>query len=126
TRVYALDLLAIIRATEVHSISHITGGGFANNLVRVIPAGIGVDIDRGSWRPPAVFELVRQVGGLSLPDVEATLNQGVGMALVLPESSVGEAQRLAAAAGIDSWVAGTATAEPGAPARVDLHGDHPS
>ncbi len=126
TRVYALDLLAIIRATEVHSISHITGGGLANNLVRVIPAGIGVDLDRGTWRPPAIFDLVRQVGGLSLPDVEATLNQGVGMALVLPESSVEAARSVASAAGIDSWVAGTVTAEPGAPARVDLHGDHPS
>ncbi|MCC6498301.1 MAG: phosphoribosylformylglycinamidine cyclo-ligase [Propionibacteriaceae bacterium] len=125
TRVYALDLLAIIRATEVHSISHITGGGLANNLVRVIPAGIGVDLDRGTWRPPAIFDLVRQVGGLSLPDVEATLNQGVGMALVLPESSVEAARSVASAAGIDSWVAGTVTAEPGAPARVDLHGDHP-
>ena len=125
TRVYAKDLLAIIRGCEVHSISHITGGGLANNLVRVLPDGIGVDIDRGSWRPPAIFELVQAVGKLSQPDIEATLNMGVGMALVLPESSVAEAARIAAEAGIESWVAGVATAAPGAPARVDLHGEHP-
>lgn len=125
TRVYAKDLLAIIRATEVHSISHITGGGLANNLVRVIPEGIGVDIERATWRPPAIFNLVQVVGRLSQPDIEATLNQGVGMALVLPESSVTTARQLAAAAGIDSWVAGVVTTETGAAARVSLHGQHP-
>ena len=125
TRVYAKDLLAIIRGCEVHSISHITGGGLANNLVRVLPAGIGVDIDRASWRPPAIFELVQEVGKLSQPDIEATLNMGVGMALVLPESSVAEASRIAAEAGIESWVAGVASAAPGSTARVDLHSRHP-
>jgi phosphoribosylformylglycinamidine cyclo-ligase len=125
TRVYAKDLLAIIRGCEVHSISHITGGGLANNLVRVLPDGIGVDIDRASWRPPAIFELVQAVGRLSQPDIEATLNMGVGMAIVLPESSVAEASRIAAEAGIDSWVAGVATAAPGARARVELHSEHP-
>jgi phosphoribosylformylglycinamidine cyclo-ligase len=125
TRVYAKDLLAIIRGCEVHSISHITGGGLANNLVRVLPDGIGVDIDRASWRPPAIFELVQQVGKLSQPDIEATLNQGVGMAIVLPESSVTEASRIASEAGIESWVAGVASAAPGAKARVELHSGHP-
>ncbi|HEX5336411.1 MAG TPA: phosphoribosylformylglycinamidine cyclo-ligase [Propionicimonas sp.] len=123
TRVYAKDLLAIIHGCEVHSISHITGGGLANNLVRVLPDGIGVDIDRASWRPPAIFELVQAVGKLSQPDIEATLNMGVGMALVLPESSVAEASRIAAEAGIESWVAGVASAAPGAKARVELHSD---
>ncbi|PFG15747.1 phosphoribosylformylglycinamidine cyclo-ligase [Propionicimonas paludicola] len=125
TRVYAKELLALIRHVEVHSISHITGGGLANNLVRVIPDGIGIDLDRSTWTPPAVFSLVQQVGKLPLADVEATLNQGVGMALVLPESSVAKAIELSEAAGIHAWVAGAAVAEPGAPARVSLHGTHP-
>ena len=124
TRVYARDLLDIIRATEVHSISHITGGGLANNLVRVLPDGIGVDLDRATWTPPAIFDLVQSVGGISQPDIEATLNMGVGMALVLPESSVASAQAVASAAGIDSWVMGAAVAEQDAPARVTLHGAH--
>jgi len=124
TRVYARDLLAIIKAAEVHSISHITGGGLANNLVRVLPDGIAVDLDRGSWRPPAIFSLVQAVGKLSHADIEATLNQGVGMALVLPEASLEAARAVASAAGIDSWVAGVASAVPGAPARVNLHGEH--
>jgi len=125
TRVYARDLLHIIRYTEVHSISHITGGGLANNLVRVLPEGIGVDLDRATWTPAPIFSLVQQVGGISQPDIEATLNMGVGMALVLPQSSVGPAQALASQAGMISWVMGTALAEPGGPARVTLHGTHP-
>lgn len=124
TRVYAKDLLAIIRAAEVHAISHITGGGLANNLVRVLPDGIGVDLDRSTWNPPAIFGLVQELGGVSRDDIEATLNMGVGMALVLPEASVGTARELAAAVGIDSWVAGVAKSEAGSPARVSLHGEH--
>lgn len=126
TRVYARDLLAIIDAVEVHSISHITGGGLANNLARVLPSGMRADLERPSWTPPAIFSLTQQLGGISQPDVEATLNMGVGMALVLPSDSVGQAQAVAAAAGIDSWVLGAVSAgEPG-PAQVQLHGTHPA
>jgi phosphoribosylformylglycinamidine cyclo-ligase len=125
TRVYAKDLLAIIAAAPVHSISHITGGGLANNLVRVLPDGVVADLDRATWTPPAIFGLVQQLGGVSQPDIEATLNQGVGMALVLPEGSVAAAQEMATGAGIASWVAGTVRAEAGRPARVELHGEHP-
>jgi phosphoribosylformylglycinamidine cyclo-ligase len=126
TRVYARDLLAVIRATEVHAISHITGGGLANNLVRVIPDGVAVEIDRASWTPSPVFGLVQQVGGISTPDIEATLNQGVGMAVVLPEASVASALGVLGGTGIDAWVAGRTAATPGRPAHVELIGAHPA
>jgi phosphoribosylformylglycinamidine cyclo-ligase len=125
TRVYAKDLLAIIDAAEVHSISHITGGGLANNLARVLPHGVVADLERTSWTPPAIFRLVQELGAIPQPDLEATLNQGVGMALVLPAASVAMASRLAEQAGIASWVLGEVRPEPGAPARVELHGEHP-
>lgn len=124
TRVYAKDLLAVIEATEVHAISHITGGGLANNLARVIPDGITVELDRGSWAPPAVFALVKELGGLSQSDVEATVNQGVGMALVLPESSVATASQVLEGAGIESWVLGAARACAGEPGTVQMMGSH--
>jgi phosphoribosylformylglycinamidine cyclo-ligase len=126
TRVYARDLLAVINGCEVHSISHITGGGLANNLVRVLPEGIEVDLDRATWTPPAVFELVQRLGAVSQADIEATLNQGVGMVVMLPQVSVEIAQQVLSTAGIDSWVAGTAKAASGAPATVHLRGTHPS
>lgn len=124
TRVYAKDLLAVIEATPVHAISHITGGGLANNLARVLPAGITVDVDRGTWMPPAVFALVKELGGLTQSDVEATLNQGVGMVLVLPESSVATARQVLDGVGIDNWVMGAARATEGAPGAVQMAGLH--
>ena len=125
TRVYARDILAMIGAAEVHSISHITGGGLANNLVRVLPHGIAVSLRRETWTPPPVFALVQRLGQVSQPDVEATLNQGVGMALVVPPDAVDQLRRLATERGIESWVLGEAAASEG-PASVRLTGRHPA
>jgi phosphoribosylformylglycinamidine cyclo-ligase len=125
TRLYALDCLALIEAYDVHAMSHITGGGLANNLARVIPAGIEVRVDRGSWQPPAIFDLVRSVGEVSRPDIEATLNQGVGMVALLPADQADQAVDFLRRRGIDSWACGeavsTAAEQPGA---VTLTGDH--
>ncbi len=124
TRVYARDILAMIDAAEVHAISHITGGGLANNLVRVLPAGIAVTVRRATWTPPAIFGLIQRTGEVAQPDLEATLNQGVGMALVVPPDAVDAVRRVAADRGIESWVAGEAAATDG-PATVTLTGRHP-
>ncbi|HSN43135.1 MAG TPA: phosphoribosylformylglycinamidine cyclo-ligase [Propionibacteriaceae bacterium] len=123
TRIYALDVLAMIKATEVHAMSHITGGGLANNLVRVFPEGLSATIDRSTWTPQPIFTLVQEVGTVSQPDLEATLNMGVGMVAVLPAASVGAARSVLSARGIESWVCGEVTASPG-PARVELVGVH--
>jgi phosphoribosylformylglycinamidine cyclo-ligase len=63
-------------------------------------------VDRATWTPPPEFALAQRLGGLSQPDIEATLNMGVGMALVLPEPAVSAAQRTLDARGVRSWVAG--------------------
>jgi phosphoribosylformylglycinamidine cyclo-ligase len=125
TTVYALDCLALIEAHEVHAISHITGGGLANNLARVIPHGLTVRIDRASWQPPAIFELVREVGNISQPDIEATLNQGVGMVALVPAEQAEDAVAFLAGRGINSWICGAAEpAEVDAPGAVELVGRH--
>ncbi|MGJ6979995.1 phosphoribosylformylglycinamidine cyclo-ligase [Aestuariimicrobium soli] len=127
TKVYALDILEMIKAARgtepgdgVHAISHITGGGFANNLARVFPAGLGAVVDRSTWTPPAVFQLVQRVGNLAQADIEATLNQGVGMAVVLPEAAVDAARSSLAERGVDSWICGRVEARDG----VELVGEH--
>jgi phosphoribosylformylglycinamidine cyclo-ligase len=126
TRVYARDCLALVDAVEVHAMSHITGGGLANNLARVIPPGCGVEIDRGSWTPAPVFGLVQRVGQVSTNDLEETLNLGVGMVAVLPEESVDGAVELLAGRGLDAWVCGKVLAtEKTAPGAVSLSGQHP-
>ena len=106
TRVYALDVLALIREVECHAFSHITGGGLANNLARVISAGRRARLERDSWSPPAIFRLVQQVGRVSQADIEATLNMGVGMVAILPETGLDAAVALLGSRGIDAWVLG--------------------
>jgi phosphoribosylformylglycinamidine cyclo-ligase len=105
--------------------SHVTGGGLANNLARVVPDSCTVTIDRGTWSPAPVFGLVRELGGVSQADLEATLNLGVGMVALLPETAVGPALDLLAARGLRSWVCGTvaATADAADP-RVELVGTY--
>lgn len=125
TRVYARDCLALVDAVEVHAMSHITGGGLANNLARVIPPGCRVEIDRSTWTPAPVFGLVQQVGQVSTADLEATLNQGVGMVAVLPADSVDAAVALLAGRGLAAWVCGSVEAtETTAPGAVSLIGQH--
>ena len=125
TRIYALDCLALIRSMPVHAMSHITGGGLAANLARVMPGDCEVRIDRSTWRPAPIFELITRLGGLSQPDVEATLNIGVGMVAVLPPDSVDAAVRLLAGRGLRAWVCGSvAPAGSGTREPVSLFGDY--
>ena len=98
---------------ECHAFSHITGGGLANNLARVIPAGRRARLERDSWNPPAIFRLVQQVGRVSQADIEATLNMGVGMVAILPETDVDAAVALLGSRGIDAWVLGRIEAHDG-------------
>ncbi len=123
TKVYAKDILAMIEAEPVHAISHVTGGGLANNLARVLPHGVRATLDRATWTPPAIFSLVQQVGAVSQADIEATLNMGVGMALVVPAESVTGILEVAANRGVEAWVAGEVSAVD-APASARLVGSH--
>src|SRR3954471_7524359 len=79
TRIYAKSCLALARETRTHAMAHVTGGGLAANLERVLPAELTARIDRSTWTPQPVFALVRDVGGVPLDDLEQTLNMGVGM-----------------------------------------------
>jgi phosphoribosylformylglycinamidine cyclo-ligase len=127
TRVYARDCLALVDAVEVHAMSHITGGGLAGNLARVLPAGCSVQVDRATWALPPVFRLVQEVGRLSRPDLEATLNLGVGMVVVLPPTSVEPAVELLGGRGLRAWVCGSVSATGSeAPGVVRLVGEHAS
>jgi phosphoribosylformylglycinamidine cyclo-ligase len=126
TRIYSLDCLALIAGAEVHALSHVTGGGLANNLARVVPDAVRVRIDRASWTPPPVFDLVASVGRVPQPDLEATLNQGVGMVALVPPDAVDDALRTLAERDLPAWVCGEAgAAETADGERVLLEGHHP-
>ncbi|WP_446724947.1 phosphoribosylformylglycinamidine cyclo-ligase [Nocardioides lacus] len=127
TRLYTKPALRLARETATHAMSHVTGGGLANNLERVLPASVSVRIDRSTWTPGAVFDLVRRTGDVSQPDIEATLNMGVGMVALTAADAVDAALDVLAQSGIEAWVAGEVTAAPaeGAGGRVELVGQHP-
>jgi phosphoribosylformylglycinamidine cyclo-ligase len=125
TRIYARDCLALIKAVEVHAMSHVTGGGLANNLARVIPGSCEVRIDRKTWQPSPIFGLIRQLGEIRQSDLETTFNMGVGMVAILPPSAADEAVRLLVQRGLLSWVCGSVgRADEGTGGRVSLFGQH--
>jgi phosphoribosylformylglycinamidine cyclo-ligase len=109
TRIYSLDCLALARTAEVHAFSHITGGGLAANLARVVPDGLHAVVDRSTWAPGAVFDLVGSAGQVERLELEKTLNMGVGMMAVVPAESVEVALTLLADRGVDAWEAGEIT-----------------
>jgi phosphoribosylformylglycinamidine cyclo-ligase len=126
TRIYSLDCLALARTAEVHAFAHITGGGLANNLARVLPEGLHASVDRSSWIPAPVFGTVGELGGVARPELEKTLNMGVGMIAVVPPEAVDVALSVLADRGVEAWVAGEIRArESGTPA-VELTGDYAS
>jgi phosphoribosylformylglycinamidine cyclo-ligase len=122
TRIYAKACLDLAAAGGVHAMSHVTGGGLAANLERVMPVELGATIDRGTWSLPPVFSLVAEVGNVSRADLEATLNCGVGMVAMLAPESVDAAVELLAGHGVPAWVAGEV--REGGEGRVTLTGDH--
>jgi phosphoribosylformylglycinamidine cyclo-ligase len=125
TRVYARACLAVAGADGVHAMAHVTGGGLAANLARVVPEEITVTVDRGTWTPPPVFDVVRRAGSVSQPDLEATLNCGVGMLALVAPDAVDPTLATLAGHGVAAWPAGEAAlADHGAP-RVDMVGQHP-
>ncbi|MDQ1626542.1 MAG: phosphoribosylformylglycinamidine cyclo-ligase [Actinomycetota bacterium] len=121
TRIYARDCLALTAAVEVHAFSHVTGGGLAANLARVLPRHLGATVERASWSPAPVFGLVREVGGVARADLERTLNMGVGMVAVVAAGDADRARRLLADRGVPAWVAGTVAL---GSAEVTLVGDY--
>ncbi|WP_411892034.1 phosphoribosylformylglycinamidine cyclo-ligase [Yoonia sp. SDW83-1] len=83
TRLYVKQALAAVRAGGVHALAHITGGGLTENLPRVLPEGLGAQIDLGTWTLPPVFGWLAQTGGMAEAELLKTFNAGIGMVLVV-------------------------------------------
>lgn len=126
TRIYAKACLALARLGGTHAMAHVTGGGLAANLARVMPEELTATLERGTWTPQPIFDVVRQAGDVPQPDLEATLNCGVGMVALLDPPQVDAAIALLAESGIHAWVAGeVAHAGPADGGTVRLVGQHP-
>ena len=106
THIYALDCLALINTVDVHAFSHVTGGGIAANLARVLPETVAVDVYRQTWTPPPIFDLIQREGSVPLQDAERTFNMGIGMFAIVPETDVDQTLGELAERDLDAWVCG--------------------
>ncbi len=122
TRIYAADCLALADAVEVHAFAHITGGGLAANLARVLPADVDAVLDRGTWTPPPVFGLLAGHGRVDAAELERVFNQGVGMAAVVSADAADAAIAVLAGRGVATWQLGTVIEGSG---QARLVGRHP-
>src|SRR5262245_17452681 len=129
TAIYGRDCLALAAGCDVHAFAHITGGGLAANLARVLPPGTGAVLDRATWRPPPVFGLLAGRGGIDAAEMERVFNMGVGMAAVVAADDADRALRVLAARDVTGWVLGEVAGQLGEVAgpgdRVRLAGAHP-
>lgn len=106
TKIYVKSILQLIKQIEVHAIAHLTGGGFWENIPRVLPDNTKAVIDESSWQWPAIFNWLQEKGNISRYEMYRTFNCGVGMVIALPEKEVETALALLEQAGEKAWVIG--------------------
>lgn len=121
TRIYA-KLCVSLAATVpgLRALSHVTGGGLAANLARVMPVGLAATVARDSWALPAVFGVVQAAGAVPWHDLESTLNMGVGMVAIVAADDVDAVAETSRVAGVESWVLGTVSVDDGRAAGPDV------
>ncbi|MFV3073423.1 phosphoribosylformylglycinamidine cyclo-ligase [Niveispirillum fermenti] len=94
TRIYVKPVLAAVRAGTVNALAHITGGGLIENIPRVLPDGLGVDLDAASWDLPSVFAWLMTTGNVEAAEMARTFNCGIGMVVVVPADKADDATRI--------------------------------
>ncbi|MCG5104166.1 phosphoribosylformylglycinamidine cyclo-ligase [Oceanobacillus alkalisoli] len=113
TKIYAKPVAKVLEKLTVKGISHITGGGFYENLPRMLPAGLGVDVKQGSWDIPEIFPFLEQKGAIPEKEMYGIFNMGVGMVLVVEEKDAEAAVAILQEAGEEASVIGNVTGEEG-------------
>jgi phosphoribosylformylglycinamidine cyclo-ligase len=101
TRIYVQPLLKLLSGGGIDGLAHVTGGGLTENIVRIIPDGLGIDIDRRAWNRPAVFDWLQENGGIEEREMLRTFNCGIGMVLVTPPAAAADLQLRANELGLD-------------------------
>ncbi len=105
-RSYLPLLRGHLEAPWLHGLAHVTGGGIPGNLPRVLPGGLGARVDRDSWSVPAVFQTLREAGGVSRDEMDRVFNMGVGMIAIVGADGVDPLTNAADEAGIEAFVVG--------------------
>jgi len=86
TKIYVKEILDLLKKFDILGIAHITGGGLIENIPRILPEGLSVEIDASSWQRPPVFSLIQKDGNIAKQEMYRTFNMGIGMVLIVPES----------------------------------------
>ncbi len=113
TRIYVKDCLALRGVLDVHAFAHITGGGLAGNLPRVLPVETRARLDESAWPRPEIFARIAALGNVAPDEMLRTFNCGIGMCVVLAKSDVARAQEFLSARGVQSFEIGAIEAAPG-------------
>jgi phosphoribosylformylglycinamidine cyclo-ligase len=106
TRIYARDCLDLVTECEVRAYAHVTGGGIPGNLVRVLPENVDAVVERSTWRPQPIFELIQRKGRIDDTEMESTFNMGVGMFAVVSPDDADRALAFLAGRKVPAWPAG--------------------
>ncbi|WEM42888.1 phosphoribosylformylglycinamidine cyclo-ligase [Photobacterium sp. DA100] len=106
TKIYVKSTLKMMESCDVHAISHITGGGFWENIPRVLPTGTKAVVDGNSWQWPAVFNWLQEAGNVDTYEMYRTFNCGVGLVIALPKAQAEQAISILNAEGEQAWLLG--------------------
>jgi phosphoribosylformylglycinamidine cyclo-ligase len=118
-RSYLKPIRALMKAGLLKGAAHITGGGITDNTPRMLPKGLGAQIDTSSWNVPALFETLREIGDIPLDDYRRTLNLGAGMILTVGARGVSKAEQVLHRLGEKPWRIGTVVEVKRGKARVE-------
>jgi phosphoribosylformylglycinamidine cyclo-ligase len=109
TRIYVKPVLNLLRNGQIDGLAHITGGGLTENIVRILPQGLGIEIDTGAWKLPEVFTWLQENGSITDAEMLRTFNCGIGMVMIVPETEAGKLAQQTTGLGIECFDIGKAT-----------------
>ncbi len=111
TRIYVKTVLPLIKTGKIKGMAHITGGGITENIPRILPKGLGVEVDTSAWQVPPVFKLLQEMGKIAQGEMLRTFNMGIGFVLVVSSEDAPALQAQLEEAGEKSFVFGKVTAD---------------
>jgi phosphoribosylformylglycinamidine cyclo-ligase len=103
TAIYVKPILSLLASQPIHAMAHITGGGLSENIIRVVPDALGLDIDASSWTLPPVFEWLQREGQIAREEMWRTFNCGIGFVLIVPEDGASSVETALDAQSLGHW-----------------------
>ena len=120
TRIYAGECGALMENADVKGIVHITGGGFYENIPRILPEGTAVSIDTGSWEEPEIFRCIAEMGGIERREMFSTYNMGIGMIAAVAEKDAEKAVEAVKKTGEEAFIIGRTVKDAGEKVLLDI------